>query len=433
MERVLNLNIKFGSQKIIWPAIILIFYYTIVILLSYNFPISDDFALLDFVNKIVNYSDINKSLELIYAQHNEHRIVTTKLVYLLDYWFFGEINFRRLALIGNLFHLGTFYIFIKHQPQKIDQKSHLAIFTACLIFQFGSAESIFWSMAAISNYLVLMTALLTLSLLSREPVIHYILAIVFGILAVFTHGNGILVPFIAVVYLMSQKRYYQSILMFFLSLMIIFIYFYEYQSPHGHSNPIDAIKDAGWILIYAISFTGSAFSAGTHPSSPLITGFSTFFTLTIGLCIWVITFYGFYRKIYRDGNIFIWFNFFIILTAIITGMSRINFGLWQATSSRYHIYSNLAIISTIMIVLQYLDSKKYDKHVIDWFCKILAIFSILYLTLTLIFVPYFYLIVYSPIRSGEIIFPNKEHALEILYKARINGVFSVQSMQHSPD
>ena len=55
-------------------------------------------------------SDLTASLKLLYTQHNEHIIITTKLVYLLDYWLFNEINFQRLILIGNIFHLGTFYI-----------------------------------------------------------------------------------------------------------------------------------------------------------------------------------------------------------------------------------------------------------------------------------------------------------------------------------
>jgi hypothetical protein len=425
MERMLNLNLKSDYGKVTCLiAIVICFYYTIIVLFSYNFPISDDLSLVEFVININTSLDLNKKLGLIYAQHNEHRITTTKIIYLLDYWLFDELNFRRLILIGNLFHLGTFYIFIKHEPQ-IDQRFYLFIFTACMIFQFGSAESMFWSMAAISNYLVLMLALLTLSLLSKNILRYYILAIIFSVLTVFTQGNGILIPLIAVAYLISQNRYRDSLIMAMIALIAILTYFHEYRVPAAHSNPINAIHDLGKILVFAVSFTGSAFGVGGY-NYPVLTNFSLITTLTVGALIWTITFYGFYKNIYSNGNIFIWFNLFVILTAIITGVSRINFGLSQSMVSRYHIYSNLAIISTVVLALQLLPIKQYSNHVLHQFFKILAIFSFSYLVVTLVFVPYFYFIVYSPIRSGEIIFPNKDQGLMILHKAKSSGVFSAQ-------
>jgi multidrug efflux pump subunit AcrB len=160
---MLNSNLQGNYWKTIWIITAIIgLYYTIVIIFSYNFPISDDFALLEFVTNTVTSSDLTRNLRLLYIQHNEHIIITTKLIYLLDYWLFDELNFNRLILIGNIFHLGTFYIFIKHSPKNFKQQHYLFIFSACMIFQFGSAESMLWSMAAISNYLVIMLALFKL-------------------------------------------------------------------------------------------------------------------------------------------------------------------------------------------------------------------------------------------------------------------------------
>ena len=293
-----------------------------------------------------------------------------------------------------------------------------------MIFQFGSAESMLWSMAAISNYLVIMLALLTLSLLSTDDFIHYILAILMCVLAVFTQGNGILMPFIATLYLISQKRYRDSCIMTTIGLLIVFIYFKDYLVPDAHSNPLDALHNLGKILIFALSFTGSAFGVGgSH--YPVLTTLSLIPTLTFGSLIWAITGYGFYKKIYFDGNIFIWFNIFVILTSIITAMSRINFGLSQSMVFRYHIYSNLAIISTAMLVLQLLPIKQYKDYVLERNFKFLAIFSAAYLVATFVLVPYFYFIVYSQIRHGGIIYPDKVQAEMILDNANRSGVFSV--------
>lgn len=422
---MLNSNLQGNYWKTIWIITAIIgLYYTIVIIFSYNFPISDDFALLEFVTNTVTSSDLTRNLRLLYIQHNEHIIITTKLIYLLDYWLFDELNFNRLILIGNIFHLGTFYIFIKHSPKNFKQQHYLFIFSACMIFQFGSAESMLWSMAAISNYLVIMLALLTLSLLSTNDFIHYILAILMCVLAVFTQGNGILIPFIATLYLISQKRYRDSCIMTIIGLLIVFIYFKDYLVPDAHSNPLDALHNLGKILIFALSFTGSAFGVGgSH--YPALTTLSLIPTLAIGSLIWAITGYGFYKKIHFDGNIFIWFNIFVILTSIITAMTRINFGLSQSMVSRYHIYSNLAIISTVMLVLQLLPIKQYKDHALERNFKFLAIFSAAYLVATFVLVPYFYFIIYSQIRHGGIIHPDKAQAEIILDNANRSGVFAV--------
>ena len=422
----LNHRPDYGNAARITAAVIFI-YYTIVLIFSCNYPIGDDFSLVDFVTNITTSSDLNQRLTLLYAQHNEHRIITTKLIFLLDYFLFDKLNFVHLILVGNLFHLGTFYIFRKHEPSKFDQQSqsYLAIFTACMIFQFGSAESMFWSMAAISNYLVLMLALLTLSLLSKDSLWYFVLAIVSSVLTAFTQGNGILIPLIAVIYLISQKRYRDSLLMAAIALMAIFVYFLDYQVSPAHFNTSNAIQEIGKIFVFAISFTGSALGVGgSH--YPVLTNFSLIPTLITGSLIWGVTFYGFYKKVYLDGNIFIWFNLFIILTAILTGISRINFGLSQSMVSRYHISSNLTIISTAVLAMQLLPIRQYSKRMLDRIFKLSAIFSVTYLVASLAFVAYFYFVVYSPIRSNEIIFFDKDQAKMIMDSAKSNGVFDVQ-------
>ena len=106
-------------------------------------------------------------------------------------------------------------------------------------------------------------------------------------------------------------------------------------------------------------------------------------------------------------------------------MSRINFGLSQSMVFRYHIYSNLATISTVIIVLQLLPIKQYKNHFLERNFKFLAIFSAIYLVATFALVPYFHFIVYSQIRHEGIIYPDKAQAETILEKAKRSGVFTV--------
>ena len=47
------------------------------------------------------FSGYTTPLHDIIEQHNEHRIVFTRAVVLLDYYVFGAVNFRHLLFVGN--------------------------------------------------------------------------------------------------------------------------------------------------------------------------------------------------------------------------------------------------------------------------------------------------------------------------------------------
>lgn len=400
---------------------IVVFYYAIVMLLAYNFPISDDFFFLDFVTNVVTSPDLHKSLQLLYAQHNEHRPVTTKLLYLVEYWLLGKIDFRYLILAGNLFQLATFCVVVKHAAREVEQRCYFAIFAACMIFQFGSAENMLWAMAATTNYAVLMFAVLTLSLLTNGGRGYYLPAISCAVLGVFTQGSGLLIPFIASAYLIAQRRGREGLVMALAAIGSAVAYFFEYQSP-AHANPLDALHDPFGILVFAISLTGSAFGAGgSH--YPLLTAASLIPTLGLGAAIWALTGYGFYKKWHADGNIFIWLNVFVILTATVIALSRSHFGLAQSMVPRYHHYSAIAIVASVPLALRLLAARQLSSAVIDRLLKRTAALSVVYLAATLVFVGYFYLVVFAPIRSGEMIFSDPELGLRILEKANSSGIF----------
>ena len=410
-------------EKLIWLTPLIIgCYYAVAVLFSVNFPISDDFSLLDFVTNVATSSDPTRDLQWLFAQHNEHRIATTRLVYLLDYWIFHTINFKRLILIGNLFQFATFYILIKQLPKKIENRSCILFIFACMFFQFSAAESMLWAMTAVSNYLILTLTALSLSLLSKNDSRYDILALLASTAGVFTQGNGLLIPPIGIAYLVSQKRYYSSLIMTAVTIVLLFMYFHGYQTPRPLANPLDAQRNIGMILIFAISFTGSALGlGGSH--HPLLTHFSLVPTLILGSFIWVITAYSLYKKTYRDGNIYVWLNIFVILSAIITATSRINFGLSQSMVSRYHIYSTLAIASTTVLLAQLFELKHVGSRIIGRIYKTTALSSAAYFVASFSFALYFYLVVYAPARSGDLIFPDVAQAAMILDRAEANHIF----------
>ena len=90
----------------------IVLYYLTIFICSRNLPFGDDYYLLKFVNTIIKTSDYEKIINHLFSLHNEHRIVTTRLLFLLDYDLFGNINFIRINLLENLFQLITFFIYL---------------------------------------------------------------------------------------------------------------------------------------------------------------------------------------------------------------------------------------------------------------------------------------------------------------------------------
>ncbi len=412
------LKVLSGKSRLLIASIIIV-YYSVVVIFTENFPISDDFVLVGFLNNFIGLNSFSEKMTLLFKLHNEHRIFLTRVIFLLYYKLFGTLNFTYLCLIGNLAIAGMFYVIIKQLPSELRKNSSIVVIITCMLFQYGSSESMLWAMASISNYYVLFFALLTMNFIAKNSVTNFVLALLFAVLATFTQGNGIVILVIGNLYLLSQRRYRYLCLWMFITGIVCFAYFYGYQSPQHHSDPFAFFANAGKAVIFMLAFIGSAFGVGGSHYQVLTTIFLVP-TIAIGIFVCATTLWLFYKKRYQDGNIFIWINLFIILTAFLTALSRLNFGLSQALVPKYHINSNLILISTFLMILQSFSLKEFklNKHL-----KTISLFCVVYVILSFPMVCYFSFIAYGPVREGGIIYPVKSQAVKILKDAEANGVF----------
>lgn len=416
----------FNKKEYILIFSIIFVYYLVALLFTVNFPISDDYALIDFINNWIKTNSFSEKVALLFEPHNEHIIFTTKLIFLLYYKILGPLNFIHLSFIGNLTILGIFYIIKSQLPQSFNKRTLIIIMITSILFQYGSAESMLWAMAAISNYSVLLYVLITLVLLRREDIRSFILAVIFATLAAYTQGNGLVIFIIGVLYLLSQRRYLFLVFWVFIAIGVYSAYFQGFTIVENHSNPFNYLANLGTIVLYAFAFLGSAFGiGGSH--YPILSTVFLVPTIIIGASLVLITIFFFYKKTYKDGNIFIWINLFIIITSFLTALSRNNFGLSQALVSRYHINSSLIIISTIILLVQYFEANKIKNPFPKIKIRLITYFFVIYSLSTFPMILYFSYKVYRPIQKGEIIFPRKPEALNILKNAERNNVFIVKN------
>ncbi|MEO5892816.1 MAG: hypothetical protein ABIQ31_21380 [Ferruginibacter sp.] len=170
-----------------------IFYFSIVNTYALNIPYSDDYdAILAFLNKFVSSGSTEK-VALLFSQHNEHRILFSRIIFVLYYEAVGAISFRNLIFIGNIELAGVFIIIIYFIRKAIPGYWNIAaiILSLCL-FDLSNFENSGSAMAGVQNYGVILLFLLGILFYSLKSNQYLVPAFLFQALIVFSSGNGMI-------------------------------------------------------------------------------------------------------------------------------------------------------------------------------------------------------------------------------------------------
>lgn len=151
-------------------------------------------------------ADWNELLHRFFVVNNEHRMVTSRLLFAASYWLTGTVNFHVIGAIGNLFLVGTcgwLLVAVKGTERRI----RLGVVLAFLMFQLEHFENLLWSGASIDHFQVVMLgvgAMAGLAAGSRRAAIG---AGVLGVLATFTLAQGVAVWPVGALLLAHQRRW----------------------------------------------------------------------------------------------------------------------------------------------------------------------------------------------------------------------------------
>ena len=157
----------------------------------------------------------------------------------------------------------------------------------------------------------------------------------FAWIATYTSGNGMMILFAGSIVLLLNKDFWdlKKILWFVSGVLMIILYFVNYVKPSYHpdilrpliNNPIDFIK-------YNFAFLGGAISENIS------------YSISLGIMLVLFISFLIFKKFHKTDPIMFSIIIFVLLTSLETALSRFSFGIWQAVSSRYTIYSIILII-----------------------------------------------------------------------------------------
>ena len=335
------------------------------------------------LNFVINASD--GDFGLWWAQHNEHRIVLSRLLFWADIHWFGGLSISLVAenyLIVGISAVVLWRVLRAYNADTLDK--YTEVFIGCFIvgwlFQWMQSQNFLWGFQS-QFLLVQLLPLCAFFLLSKSALTsnlfekNYLLACLMGVLSVGTMANGVIVLPMMFVYefFFRHSKYKLGLLAFF---VIVTSYFYlvDYKSPAGHSSILEVVRqDPIGLLQYALIYIGSPFHYLTH-------GWLTPYISLLFGALFIILYGVIFAKSIPELNriplrlaLFVYIAF-ILCTALVTGGGRLIFGVQQALESRY---TTPAIMAWAVLLILYSPYLPTMLKKLGWIGKLLIIVSCL--------------------------------------------------------
>jgi|GEM_PF-6678154 len=308
---------------------------------GHNVPYRDQWDAL--IPVAVATTENNITSELLFTQHNEHRIVFTKLTTvgftLTTSW---NIHWElSISWILACINLGLIYLLWRTTlPLSIGY----TVILSAIVFSFRQHENWLWGITN-HSYWVMLFILLGLVFISYRPVNYVTLTLVIlcGYGAMFSFGSGGLVwiVFPLVLWGHGYRELNHYIVWFVAAILLAIAYFIilDYRSiiDERSYNPL-------LLLIYMFTFIGSSLT---------LSDIVNFFIggLGVGVFFWNAHIYFKNTNNIRTLSLWVTLALMVMLGGILSGNGRIqtDFGLSNAAASKHATVSNLFWIALLAI------------------------------------------------------------------------------------
>jgi hypothetical protein len=337
------------------------------------------------------------------AQHNESRLFFPRLIFVALSQVFGW-NTRHGMLISFLLASISYWNIYRLFTYTTNPRNNLAKWLGILligltIFSFVQRENWLWGIQFIT--FVPSTVVSSCILIAYSNLNVYFRLLIPAVLctvATFTYANGMLTwvvvfPILAFSEFANSKSIKKllgfSTIWGALAVFNIGYYFYDYYKPPYHPSFSYVLEHPTQAVIYFLSFLGLPLGGGMGVTGSAIAGtlFLFFYLLISTICfLGADTFWNFLKRTFGWHTL----AFYSLLSALITTVGRVGFGVEQSLSGRYATFATyfyVAIIGLFFVSQPFFEnlSSRNRKITIKGlgFNRILIIFSSIYLLLYL--------------------------------------------------
>lgn len=305
----------------------------------------------------------NGGISSFWSQHNEHRILLSRILFGVDFKFFGGLGVFLIALnvlfaVAFASALIAFGLFGPLRNSAKTTKITFSTFTFAAALFWSQNNNFTWSFQS-QFFLAYLLPFLSLALLGRAKTSNiasksYFVSVLIALLCPWTLAGGFItfIPFLIIAWLKKT-----NIILLGTTLILfageIFLYFLDYHQPEFHTSPLTSILTQPiQTMAFASLAAGSPFYFifGQNIGAAWIAGI-------VGAGIYgSFTFYAFLvllKKVKFEPQSwpFIGFISYCLATILATAAGRLNFGFEMALSSRYTTPAMYMIAALALIVL----------------------------------------------------------------------------------
>ncbi len=321
----------------------LLAYFRFVITHAIDVPFADD--IYDVLQVLVGFEEaetLSQRVSLLFAQHNDHRTMATRALYLGIYKLTGEVDFRLLVVAANLAlpaFLGLFFLAVRERQDRLV----LVAVAALLLLNLRCYGITLWSMAAFAYFYVFLYGFLAIFALHRGSLGGLLLAAVFATLSTFTLASGQLTWVLGAACLLHQacvtRRIpgWRLVLWLGLGALALALWRYQLQTPNTPLAVLEHLAEfPGHYVLYTLTLLGS-FVSETSVAFAATAGAALLCMLTLASL-----------RCYRSGDLRLALcGWLVALSACAVVLGRAHFTTVDyALSSRYGFPSVLMAATT---------------------------------------------------------------------------------------
>lgn len=328
-----------------------------------NIPYADEFeVVLDHLVRLSGSSSLSEWLQSWFSVQNEHRMMTSRLLVTALHFGMGEIDFKVLAVIGNLFLFGACGL-ILHHVGTWRRRAILAFVLACVIFQNQQYENFYWGGSSIDHFHVVFLAVFAgVALLARTR-FAFGGAILLGTLASFTLTHGFFIWVVGALKLAAEKRWRRLVIWLASFLAAAMIFAIGFRINPGHH--VEVAWNVPKVLHFWLTLVGSTAAVGNNHLAPWLA------LLLLGIFGWLLR-----SGIAKREPLAVGLTLFCLLSLGMMAVGRV--GLWGGPGSplfsRYGILSSFAWALSVWLVLEEVQYRGW----LNWrllICAALALLS----------------------------------------------------------
>lgn len=301
------------------------------------------------------------SLPWLWGQHNEHRILTTKLLFLLDIEFFQG---KQIFLLTCVFFIQLLQVALLSWSLRSlggwrgsQQRVGSGLIAYCILCP-TQYENLVWGFQVqfVMTACMATLAILSLLLYQRQPRTKFlVMSIAVATLATWSLANGMLLwPLLiaAALYLRMKACVWRTLLIS--GVLNVGLYFFHYHRPSGATGYGSLAQSLHYIMVYF----GSTFVRHSDGAVATIAGI-------IGILAAAYFIIGTLRD--RDKalallTLLALLMLFTLATAAITSTGRLHLGLEQATASRYQTFALLFWCCVGLALLSRIANQRRHVH-----------------------------------------------------------------------